>query len=182
MKIFTLQVLTGDEDLFIDRCKRLAPLTPFYPKRALFERRRGIQKKVVRPIFPGYVFLQANEIRPDILWEIKRIEGFCRFLRANHDIVPLSDQDASTVSHFMSFGPSADTSTVSFDENDRVKVISGPLTGQEAKIVKVDRRKRRIRVVLSLYENSFPIDLAFVTVEKLVGGAARANEDDAGKT
>jgi transcriptional antiterminator NusG len=38
--------------------------------------------------------------------------------------------------------------------------------GLEGYIVKVDRRKKRARVKLSLYQNSFAIDFAFEEISK----------------
>jgi len=36
----------------------------------------------------------------------------------------------------------------------------------EGKIIKVDRRKKRAKVVLDLYDEAFSIDLAFEVIEK----------------
>ena len=57
-------------------------------------------------------------------------------------------------------------SKVYFDENSRIVVLLGPLKGLEGKIVKVDKRKRRAKVKLDIYEDSFFIDLAFDVIEK----------------
>jgi transcriptional antiterminator NusG len=52
-------------------------------------------------------------------------------------------------------------STVKFDENSRIYVLSGPLEGLEGKIVKIDKRKQRAKVQLDLYKESFLVDFGF---------------------
>jgi transcriptional antiterminator NusG len=71
------------------------------------------------------------------------------------------------VLHFIkNVGPLAGKSRVSFDENSRIAVISGPLSGLEGRIVKVDKRKGRAKIKLDLYGDSFCIDLAFEVMVK----------------
>jgi transcriptional antiterminator NusG len=54
---------------------------------------------------------------------------------------------------------------VSFDINGRISVKEGPLKGYEGKIVHVDKRKRRARVQLDLYKESYHIDFGFELLE-----------------
>jgi len=101
-------------------------------------------------------------------WAYRRTDGFYRFLRTNQDIAPLSDRDLEIVLHFIkSAGPIAGKSRVYFDENARIVVVEGPLMGLEGKIVKVDKRKRRAKIKLDLYDDSFTIDLAFDVIGSL---------------
>jgi len=140
-----------------------------WPRRKLQIRRKGITRPEEAPIFPGYLFLEAEELRETMYHMMKRLAGFCRFLRDNHNIEPLSGQDAAMLIHLLNYGEVIDTSLVYFDANDRIQVVSGPLKGLEGLIVKVDKRKKRAKVKLTLYENSFPVDLSFQTIEKLAG-------------
>jgi transcriptional antiterminator NusG len=100
-----------------------------------------------------------------------------RFLRESPHPTPLSDRDLSLIRHFISFGECADTSKVTFDEHDRIVVLEGPLKGLEGRIEKVDRRKRRARVRLDLYDASFPIDLGFEIVERVASGGDKNHEE-----
>jgi transcriptional antiterminator NusG len=45
-------------------------------------------------------------------------------------------------------------------------VLYGPLAGLEGRIVRVDRRKKRAKISLDLYDDSFFVDLAFEVIEK----------------
>ena len=121
------------------------------------------------PVFPGYVFLELAEGENilDYQWAFRRTKGFYRFLRSNQDITPLQNRDLALVLHFIrEVGPLAGISKVVFDENSRIAVISGPMSGLEGRIVKVDKRKRRAKIKLDLYGDFFCIDLAFEVLVK----------------
>ncbi|MCL2557796.1 MAG: antitermination protein NusG, partial [Treponema sp.] len=42
-----------------------------------------------------------------------------------------------------------------------------PLKGLEGRIIKVDKRKKRAKIRLDLYDESFAIDLAFEIIDAL---------------
>jgi transcriptional antiterminator NusG len=58
-------------------------------------------------------------------------------------------------------------SKVSFDQGDRIQVLSGPMQGLEGQIKKVNKRKGRAKIELMLYEESFLIDFAFDIIGKV---------------
>jgi transcriptional antiterminator NusG len=100
-----------------------------------------------------------------------------RFLRESSSPTPLSPRDVLLLRHFISFGDYADTSKVIFDEDDRIVVLEGPLKGLEGRIVKVNRRKGRAKVLLDMYGEQFPIDLGFEVVERVKDGGDAGNEE-----
>jgi transcriptional antiterminator NusG len=139
----------------------------FWPRRMLKIRRRGRTKKQEVSVFPGYVFLEAETLDPDTYQMVKRLPYFLRFLPENEDIRPLSDEDKRVIAHLVSYGEVVQPSRVRFDENSRILVLEGPLKGLEGRITKVDRRKGRAKVRLDLYNNSFEVDFAFESMERL---------------
>ena len=92
--------------------------------------------------------------------------------------MPLADNDLSLLRHFLSFGEVTVPSKVYFDENSRICVIEGALKGLEGKIIKVDRRKQRAKVLLDMYTDSFPIDLAFDVIEPAAADSYRLEGSD----
>ncbi|MDR1566870.1 MAG: antiterminator LoaP [Treponema sp.] len=171
MNYYALQVKTRGEEKYIKLFKALHPeitLPVYFPQRALDIRRRGKIIHTKAAVFPGYVFIELS--RDDSIlnyhWAFRRTEGFYRFLRSNQDIVPLADRDLEMVLHFIrQTGSVAGKSRVTFDENSKIVVIEGPLSGLEGKIIKVDKRKGRAKIKLDLYDDSFTIDLAFEVLE-----------------
>lgn len=174
MKYYALQVKTAGEDDFLSHVRKIVNDDEyhfFFPKRVLTIRRKGKNANVNVPVFPGYLFLACQDTPDPICFLVRKIEGFYRFLPDNHKIKTLSDRDLLLLKHFMSFGEIADKSKVSFDENDRIVVHSGPLKGYEGCIVKVDRRKQRAKLRLTFCESQFTMDLGFELFDKLPEGA-----------
>ncbi len=136
-----------------------------WPRRSLRIRRTGLWRDSVSPIFPSYVFLQSADIDPDLYAGLKRTPGFIRFLPSNEARAPLEQKDQALLSHFLSFGEVVEKSAAYFDENRRIRVISGPLKNLEGMIVRVDRRKGRARVRLEMYEDSFEVDFGFEALD-----------------
>jgi len=144
-------------------------LSLHFPRRRVNIRRRGVIRPSTAAVFPGYVFIEAE--KDDIFayqWEFRRTDGFYRFLKSNQNIRPLADRDLELVLHFVKkAGPIAGVSRVYFNENARIVVVEGPLMGLEGRIIKVDKRKKRAKVKLDLYDDSFAIDLAFEVIGAL---------------
>ena len=170
MQYFVIQVRTGFEDKFtrlalqgIDSDRERL----FWPRRRLSIRKRGKRRDVEIAVFPGYVFLEAETLESTTYWTLRRANGFLHFLPDNTRVEPLSGADRDLIRHFLSFGEVLDKSKVQFDENKRIRVIHGALKGLEGRIVKVDRRKQRAKVSLSLYESPFLIDFGFDVLETM---------------
>jgi len=173
MNYYAIQVKTRSEDKFIKLFKASHPQITFpihFPKRLLDIRKSGKIKSSTPAVFPGYLFIEAENDEEIIScqWEFRRTEGFYRFLKSNRDITPLADRDLELVLHFINnTGSVAGRSKVYFNENSRIVVVEGPLIGLEGRIIKVDRRKGRAKIKLDLYNDSFSIDLAFEVIGSL---------------
>ena len=169
MNYYAIQVKTRSEQKFIRHFKSLYPeiSLPFhFPQRQLNIRKSGQSKPSDLPVFPGYIFIEAesdDEIKA-CQWEFRRTEGFYRFLKSNQNITPLSSRDLELVLHFINCSGPAGVSKVIFNEKSRIIVVEGPLSGLEGRILKVDKRKGRAKVKLDLFDDSFTIDLAFEAI------------------
>jgi transcriptional antiterminator NusG len=173
LNYYALQVKARTENRFIKQFRTLHPevaLPLYFPQRRIDIRRKGKIRKSIQAVFPGYVFIEA-ENNDEVLenqWAFRRTTGFFRFLKSNQEITPLTNRDLEIVLHFIkNVGPVAGRSRVYFNENSRIVVVDGPLMGLEGRIVKVDRRKGRAKIKLDLYEDSFAIDLAFEIIGPL---------------
>ena len=169
MEYFVIQIRPGYEDRYMRqaaRCEQQFDVRVFWPRRKLNIRRGGRWRNSTASIFPGYVFLQSEQVTGDLFSALRRVPGFYRFLKSNENIEPLSRRDRGLLEHFLSFGQVVERSVAYFDENKKICVVSGPLRGLEGSIVKVDRRKGRARVKLDLYDDAFLIDFGFEDLEQ----------------
>jgi transcriptional antiterminator NusG len=172
MDYFAMQVKTRGEENFINLFRGQNPdikIPLYFPQRALDLRRGGKIIPSKLPVFPGYVFLELDESENihEHQWAFRRTKGFYRFLLSNQNISPLQNRDLELVLHFIrEAGQMAGKSKVYFDDNSRIVVLSGPLSGLEGRIIKADKRKGRAKIKLDLYGDSFCIDLAFEVLVK----------------
>jgi transcriptional antiterminator NusG len=174
MNIYVIQVLTRGEEKFLTLAKKGLPVEEgerlIWLRRDLERLSRGKRKLKKEPLYPGYIFYQAELVDPEVYRIIQRIPGFIRFLLNKERILPLAGDDLDLLKHFLSFGEVIARSRVYFDEDNMIRILDGPLKGLEGRIVKVNRRKKRAKVSLSLYSESFPIDLGFEILEKVPQG------------
>ncbi|MEL3899113.1 MAG: antiterminator LoaP [Treponema phagedenis] len=180
MDYYALQVQTGKEAFFISSVNAGDKETSerwqvYFPQRTLNIRKKGVFLKKNMPVFPGYVFLAATILDAKLYKKLKSTKGFYRFLPNNQNPSPLFGRDLMLLQHFISFGNLAGISQVCFDENDRIKILAGPLKGLEGDIVKVDKRKGRAKIKLDMYTDSFLIDFGFEILENI--GKAKTNEN-----
>lgn len=164
MNLYVIQVKTGKEDTYIrlwERKKGHLPLRIFWLRKELMIRKNGHTHKGLKSIFPGYLFLEAEDIDPDTFQEFRHIHFFSRFLKADKTIYPLPPEEAKKIYELAKYGRVIGQSKVIYNEQDRIVVIDGPMKGLEGQIVKVDRRKKRAKVRLSLYNNAYLIDFGF---------------------
>lgn len=146
-----------------------APGRLVWPRRSLTIRRKGKQQKSLAPIFPGYVFYEADEVHPEVYRTLRQLSGFVRFLKNQNRLEMLSGQDRELLLHFLSYGEVVDKSIVYFDRNNRIRVKSGPMKGLEGQIIKVDKRKKRAKIRLSMYSDRFLVDFGFELLEPAEG-------------
>lgn len=181
MNYYAVQVKTGREPELLKKIRKMTEaedrlVQAYFPRRTLYIKKKGIRQKVDAPVFPGYIFLEVDDLSLSFYWQLRKMQDFYHFLPNNQEPMPLVGKDLSLLHHFLSFGEVTAPSKVYFDENARICVVEGPLQGLEGKIIKVDRRKQRAKVLLDMYTDSFPIDLAFDVIEPAVSGSNRLKE------
>ncbi len=164
MSIYVLQVITGKE---LEARKRLELLELcsgeriIFPRREMIQRKKGRRYKKVQPLFPGYLFLETSELTDELIHDASRCPNIIHFLPDNRRIQPVSEDDEKLLKPFLRDDGLTPLVHIKFNENDRVIILEGPLKGQEGLILKVDRRRRRLRVKLNLYETGHLIDFGY---------------------
>ena len=172
MNYFVVQVKTREEERYRSLARQVlhdSPVRLVFPKRRLRQLRRGNWKDILKPLYPGYIFLEGDELTVEDYWKLRKVPGFLRFLETNANIKPIEGADRELLLHFLRFGEVVEKSKVTFDSDSRIRVLEGPLAGLEGRIIKIDKRKGRAKVRLDLYKSTFPVDLGFDVIENAVG-------------
>jgi len=136
------------------------------PTEEVVEMRSGQQRKSERKFFPGYVLVQME--LTDETWhlvkEVPRVLGFIGGT-ANKP-APISDREAETILNRVQEGVEKPRPKVLFEAGEVVRITDGPFNDFNGVVEEVDYDKSRLRVEVSIFGRSTPVDLEFSQVEK----------------
>ena len=153
MEYYCIMVETGGELEFkknaSDALKADFPSAQFFYFERTLRTNKGI--KYDAPMFPGYVFLQIDSLNADFLSALRRVKGFYRILRDNLDPTKFQGASLAELEAFIQKGERWGFSKVEFESGKPIKVISGPLAGLEGKIYKINKKKKRITIISSIF-------------------------------
>ena len=156
-------VKTGSEEKFKDAAAQtLAQCgdgSKFFFLKKQMRARNG--SSFVEPLFPGYIFMETENLERASVEALKKVKGFYHFLFDNANPQKLNGNDLAYYSSFRQGGEVLGISRARFDENQRIKIIEGPLTGFEGKIIRVNRRCKRVTVEIDLFGYSKKVDLCY---------------------
>jgi transcription antitermination factor NusG len=118
----------------------------FLPKTEVWSKRKDRHKKILRPMFPGYLFIHTKLDNYTHL-EILKTKGIVRILGNNGIPVPVSEEEILSLKILIeSKIPVAPCDM--FNKGDRVMVMEGPLKGVIGTFWK--RRKNKDRLIISV--------------------------------
>ena len=81
--------------------------------------------------------------------------------------VPISNSEAKRISDQVIDGVERARPAVMYDVGEQVKVIDGPFASFNGEIETIDEEKARLRVAVSIFGRSTPVDLEYSQVEKV---------------
>ena len=116
------------------------------------------------PLFPGYVFLEIENLSFELINIFKTIDGFYHFLFENSNVQRLTGKDLEYFNNFKQFGDVLNPSKAYFDKNQRIVIVEGPLSGLSGNIIRVNRRQKRVTVCIGLYGSAKTVDLMYEEV------------------
>lgn len=168
MAWYSLFVITGQEENVASWLQFFfeSAVKTLIPKRKLLERHNGKNQPVCRNMFPGYVFLSID-MDLNAYYQIKQISGVIRILNYDREKYDQHFQEEiQFILRLLGDGDVVDFSFV-YLENNRVKVKSGPLQGLEGRIKSLDRRKQRVKILVSLLGIEKKIDLGIEIIHEI---------------
>ena len=135
------------------------------PSENVIELVRGEKKTTSRKFFPGYMLVKM--ILNDTTWHLvkstPKITGF-----VGNAISPpaVPEEEVSRITNQMTEGTLKPRPKVQFEEGESVRVIDGPFVNFNGVVEEVKPDKGKLRVMVSIFGRSTPVELDFVQVEK----------------
>ena len=136
------------------------------PTEEVVELVKGKRKTSSRKFYPGYILVRME--MSDETWHIvnstAKVTGF---LGGRETPAPLSDDEADQILNRMEAGKLKPQPKYFFESGDEIRVIDGPFTNFNGTVEEVNPEKGKIKVLVSIFGRSTPVELDFVQVTKL---------------
>jgi transcriptional antiterminator NusG len=136
------------------------------PTEEVVEMRGGKKRKSERKFFPGYVLVEM--IMDDETWHlIRHVPGVLGFIGGTSDKpTPLSDQEVDNILQRVQEGVEKPRPKVLFEPGEVVRIIDGPFADFDGVVEDVNYEKSRLRISVSIFGRSTPVELEFGQVQK----------------
>jgi transcriptional antiterminator NusG len=101
----------------------------------------------------------------DIWYVIKDTPKVTGLLGGAKDPIPLSDEEVMQIQKHMRGETAEPRPKVLFDLGENVRVIDGPFTNFTGVIKEVNPERGKLKVMVSIFGRSTPVELEFLQVE-----------------
>jgi len=136
------------------------------PTEEVVEMREGQKRKSERKFFPGYVLIQME--MDESTWHlVKSAPRVLGFIGGTSDRpAPISDKEAEAILNRVQEGAEKPRPKILFEPGEVVRITEGPFNDFDGVVEEVDYDKNRLRVSVTIFGRSTPVELEFSQVEK----------------
>lgn len=150
---YAIQTQTGREAATLDVIEHMVGgelySECFCPQFEVLLKLRGQRVCVTKPLFPGYLLVVTS--RPaELQGRLARLLEYAHVVCRDGVPVPMGEAEVAILDSFTHPGQRVVPMSLAVKEGGRVRVVDGPLMGQEVLIRHVDRHKCQAVVEMSL--------------------------------
>ncbi len=136
------------------------------PVEEVVEIKNGQKKTTERKFFPGYVLVEM--VMDDDTWHLvkhtSKVTGFVG--GAKNRPAPISEAEVMKIVNQMQEGSDKPRHKVEFVVGEYVRVKEGPFTDFNGSVEEVNYEKSKVRVAVTIFGRSTPVELEFSQIEK----------------
>lgn len=136
------------------------------PEENVVELVKGQKKTTKRRFFPGYILVKMH--LTDETWHIvKNTPKITGFVGDKVKPVPVPEAEVQKMTNRIAEGQAKPRPRISFQEGENVRVVDGPFSNFNGTVEDVNMDKGKVKVLVSIFGRSTPVELDFIQVEKV---------------
>ncbi len=124
----------------------------------------GKRVEEMEKIYPGYVLVDMI-VTDDSWYVVRNTPRVTGFVGAGVNPVPVSDKEMAELTKRMNVDMTKHS--IDLQVNDAVNIVDGPFKGMEGKVVEVDEKNGKVRVLVSMFGRETPVELDFLQVNRI---------------
>jgi transcription termination/antitermination protein NusG len=145
------------------------------PTEAVTEVRGGKKYTSERMFYPGYVLVEMDLTgfrtggEGDHVWHVvKSTPRVTGFVGTANDPTPLSEDEVKQIVYRVAEGKEKPKLKVKFEKNESVRISEGPFASFTGIVDEVNEDRETLKVMVTIFGRSTPVELGFAQVEKVV--------------
>lgn len=136
------------------------------PKEQVTEVKLGKKKILERKFFPGYI-LVCMEMNDDSWLFVKNTPGITTFIGPRRKPSPIPQEEVDKILVKAQESKEKPAPKVTFEKGESVRVVEGPFLNFTGVVEEVQHDKGKIKVSVSIFGRTTPVELEFWQVEKI---------------
>jgi len=135
------------------------------PTENVVEMVRGSKRTSKRKFFPGYMLV--NMVLNERTWHtVKSTPKITGFVGGTTNPPAVSEEEVRRLTTQISEGTLKPKPRIEFEDGDEVRVADGPFANFHGTVEDVKPEKQKVKVLVSIFGRSTPVELDFDQVEK----------------
>ena len=135
------------------------------PTEEVVELRNGKKVTSRRLVYPGYVLVEM-EMNDELWHAVKNTPRVTGFVGGGNSPVPLSADEVNQILYRQASSAERPRPNMTFEKNDSVRIVDGPFANFSGKVDEVNTERGTLRVMVTIFGRSTPVELEFLQVEK----------------
>ena len=134
------------------------------PSENIVEMKDGKKKIKNKVFFPGYILIQMSESR-EARFLVENANGVISFVGPNNEPQALKESEVTRILGDVEGREGREIVMAPYKIEDSVKVTDGPFADFTGFVTEVNDEKQKVKVSVSIFGRSTPIELDFLQVE-----------------